>query len=590
MNASRVTLLGAVGLGALAIAAAIWLPLNSGFLSGGADNPTTITVLALDGLIWLLAAVVTVERQPTNPLWKLILAYLVWNRLVWALQFVPNPAVQGLAMTFYPMSVMLYVHILVAYPSGHLRLRFDRRVVVFVYAFVVGAYLLPQAMWKPPGTRCASAWCPENVLLVWPNNELADALVRVAQLAAPVVGALVLYTIWRHWGAASPAARRALLPVAVAVPISYVIDSVRLLAQALQLEPVLSFLTTYHVVTLAPDAIVPLGLLLGVLRLRLDRGRVAGLVVELGRGVPPGGLRDVLARALGDTTLQLAFAAPNGAGYIDGNGRPVEVTAKPPERALARIERDGEPLAVLVHDGAIDEEDPGLVEAVASAARLALENERLTAQVRAQLEEVRASRARIVEAGDEERRKVERDLHDGAQQRLVALAMRLERARATAEGSTQLIDEATAELREAIAEVRGLARGLYPPILTEAGLAAAVDSLTERASIPVDVHIPDRRFPPVIEVTAYFVVAEALTNVARYARATIARVRVAVEGDVLTVTISDNGRGRADPGLGTGLRGLTDRVAAIGGSLEIDSSPGQGTTVRAALPLPPDRR
>ena len=220
-----------------------------------------------------------------------------------------------------------------------------------------------------------------------------------------------------------------------------------------------------------------------------------------------------------------------------------------PDRAMAAIERDGEALAVLVHDRTIDEEDPGLVEAVASAARLAIENEQLTARVRAQLEEVRASRARIVEAGDEERRKVERDLHDGAQQRLVALAMRLERARVTAEGSTQLIDEATAELREAIAEVRGLARGLYPPILTEAGLAAAVDSLSERTSIPVEVQIPHTRFPPAIEVTAYFLVAEALTNVTRHAGATIARVHAAVVDDVLIVTVS--GRrprwGRSNP-------------------------------------------
>lgn len=584
MKASRVNLFGSVLIGALAIAAATWLPLNAGFLPSG-DTPTTIAVFALNGLVWLLAAVVTLERQPTNPLWKLILAYLVWNRLVWALQFVPNPVVQGLASTFAPMSIALFAHILVAYPSGHLRLGFDRRPVVLVYAFVVGAYLLPTAMRKPPGTTCPSAWCPENVLLIWPNNELADALGRVAQLTAPIVGALVLYAIWRHWRAASPPARRALLPVAVAVPIAYVIDSVSLLAQALQIEPVLSFLTTYHVATLVPDAIVPVGLLLGVLRLRLDRGRVAGLVVELGRGVPPGGLRDALARALGDTTLQLAFAAPDGAGYIDGNGRPVQVAPGSPERALARIERDGEPLAVLIHDRTIDEEDPGLVEAVASAARLALENERLTAQVRAQLEEVRASRARIVEAGDEERRKVERDLHDGAQQRLVALAMRLEQARARAEGSAELIDEVTAELREAIAEVRGLARGLHPPILTEAGLAAAVDSLAERTSIPVEVQIPEMRFPPSIEVTAYFVVAEALTNVTRYAGASLVRVHGVVVDDVLMVTVADDGRGGADPALGTGLRGLADRVAAIGGTFNVASSAHAGTTVRAAFPL-----
>jgi signal transduction histidine kinase len=197
---------------------------------------------------------------------------------------------------------------------------------------------------------------------------------------------------------------------------------------------------------------------------------------------------------------------------------------------------------------------------------------------------------RIVEAADEERRKVERDLHDGAQQRLVALAMRLEQARTASEGSARLIDDTTAELREAIAEVRGLARGLYPPILTEAGLAAAVESLAERASLPVEVRIPEARFPPPVEITAYFVVAEALTNVTRYAGATMARVHAAVEDDRLTVTITDDGRGGADPGRGTGLRGLSDRVAAIGGTLDVTSSPGEGTTVRVALPLPVNDR
>ncbi len=586
MNASRGTLLGVIAVGLSAIGTAVLLPLTSPFGLAAGDSPATITVHTIVGLVWLLAAVVTLERQPTNPLWKLMLAYLAVTRLVWALQFVPYPVVQSLASTFNVMSIALFVHVLVAYPSGHLRTRFDRALVLFIYAFVVGVVLLAAVM-RRSATDCETAWCPQNVLLVWPNDELAGAVGQATELAAPIVGALVVYAIWRHWQVAAPAARRVLLPVAVAVPISYVIVSLGYLALAFGSDQLQQAM---HYPSLVADAIVPLGLLLGVLRLRLGRGRVAGLVVELGRGVPAGGLRDTLARALGDPTLQLAFAAPNAAGYIDGAGHPVKLASEDSARALVWIERDGEPLAVLVHDRTIDEEDPGLVEAVSSAARLAIENEQLTAQVRAQLEEVRASRVRIVEAADEERRKVERDLHDGAQQRLVALAMRLEQARATTAGSARLIDVATAELREAIAEVRGLARGLYPPILTEAGLAAAVESLAERAPIPVEVRIPDARFPPAIEVTAYFVVAEALTNVTRYAGATMARVHAVVAEDGLTVTITDDGQGGADPGRGTGLRGLTDRVAAIGGSLEVRSTPGEGTTVRVALPLRADRR
>jgi signal transduction histidine kinase len=252
---------------------------------------------------------------------------------------------------------------------------------------------------------------------------------------------------------------------------------------------------------------------------------------------------------------------------------------------VTRIERDGETLAVLIHDPVDLVEDPNLVEAVGSVARLALENERLSAQVRAQLEEVRASRERIIEAGDAERRRVERDLHDGAQQRLVALAMRLQTARKTTPGAEALLDEATAELQTAVAEVRGLARGLHPTILTELGLAAAVDALAERTPIPVSVDIPETRFPEAVEATAYYVVAEAITNMTRYAEARTARVTATVEDDHLVTVVQDDGRGGADATRGSGLRGLADRVAAVRGRLEVLSPIGVGTTIRVELPL-----
>jgi signal transduction histidine kinase len=225
------------------------------------------------------------------------------------------------------------------------------------------------------------------------------------------------------------------------------------------------------------------------------------------------------------------------------------------------------------------------VEAVGSVARLALANERLAAQVRAQLEEVRASRTRIVEAADAERRRVERDLHDGAQQRLTALAVRLDVARETGNLDPELLAAATEELRSAIGEVRDLSRGLHPTILTEAGLGPAIEALAERTTIPVRVTATTARFPASIEAAAYFVAAEGLTNVARYAGATTAAVDVSVAGATLVVTVTDDGRGGADPETGSGLRGLSDRVAALGGHLAVMSPPGAGTTLRAELPL-----
>jgi signal transduction histidine kinase len=341
---------------------------------------------------------------------------------------------------------------------------------------------------------------------------------------------------------------------------------------------------TSNVIGLIQAFAIPVAIIVGGLRTSLARGNVADLAVELGRGVPIGGLEARLARAMRDPSLVLAFPAPSGDGLVDADGRPVT----PPtgsDRAITPIERDGETLAVLIHDPADLVEDPGMVAAVGSVARLALENERLSAQVRAQLEEVRTSRERLAAAGDAERRRIERDLHDGAQQRLVALAVRLQTARGEHPEAAPLLDEATAELQAAVADVRGLARGVYPTILTDLGLAAAVDALAERSAIPIAVDIPDQRFPEPVEATTYFVVAEAITNVTRYAGARSARVTTTVDGDRVVTTVTDDGRGGADPTRGSGLRGLADRVAAARGRLDVRSPVDGGTTVTVELPL-----
>jgi signal transduction histidine kinase len=403
---------------------------------------------------------------------------------------------------------------------------------------------------------------------------------------APILYAAVLAGLARHWRRASPAVRRALLPIIVAAPLQLAITlSWHLVDASTSGLDGLRAALEHPIVGLA-GLVFPVGFLLGLLRTRLARGSIAELALELGRGVPLGGLRGTLSRALRDPTLVLAYPAASGSGFVDSDGQTIDVPAEPaPHRGIARLERDGETLAILAYDPALDQEDPGRVGAVASMARMALENERLAAQVRAQLEEVRASRARIVEAGDAERRRIERDLHDGAQQRLVALAMRLDQARAGSTGAASLIDETTAELLQAVREVRDIARGLHPTILTDAGLAAAVEALAERTPFPVIVNVTDARFGPEIEAAAYYVVAEGLTNIARYATATEARVEARLTGGKLTVTVSDNGRGGADPAAGSGLRGLMDRLAAIDGQLSVSSPPGDGTTLSATFPV-----
>jgi signal transduction histidine kinase len=230
------------------------------------------------------------------------------------------------------------------------------------------------------------------------------------------------------------------------------------------------------------------------------------------------------------------------------------------------------------------------VAAVAAAVRLAVENERLTSEVEAQLHEVRASRARIVAAGDAERRRVERDLHDGAQQRLVSMTLALRLARTQlgddADPAIRLsLDQASADARAALSELRELARGIHPQILTEAGLGAAIDSLVSRSPVEMAVDVAnDDRYSPEVESTAYFVVSEALANIAKYAKAGHGAIRTSWRHDILTIDVSDDGVGGADPSAGTGLRGLADRLSVVDGTLEVTSPPGGGTRVRASIP------
>jgi signal transduction histidine kinase len=539
-------------------------------------------------LLWLAVLAIAYARDPRGRMWKLVLLSFVTDS-TWVLKWLPFPFT-SLGWTIgeftAPMTGAVLLHLVLGFPSGRLRDRADRWLAGVAYTIVLPIQLLRYLVWDPtPGAAACTAsdtWCATNVLLVARNDDLAFLLTRVGYLA-PLIAGLGILELLRHWRQASPAGRRALAPVAFGMPVVLAALGLGWFVTTLGSEDLARLLRTAKVYDLS-SFVTPTLFLVGTLRTRLARGSIADLAYELGRGVPLGSLRDALARTLRDPTLQLAFAAPSGGGLVDAEGRPFPIEPAT-DRSTTRLEHDGELVAVLVHDPAIDREDAGLVEAAGSVARLALENERLSAQVRAQLEEVRASRQRIVEAGDAERRRVERDLHDGAQQRLVALAMRLEAARGTTADAEGLIARTATELGSAIAEVRNLARGLHPTILTEAGLRAAIDALAERTPVPVEVDAGDERYPPSIEAAAYFVIAEALTNVARYSGATHATVSVRQDAPCLDVVIRDDGRGGADPARGSGLRGLADRVAAAGGTLEVDSPLGEGTTIQARLPL-----
>ena len=400
-----------------------------------------------------------------------------------------------------------------------------------------------------------------------------------------LVGLLGIFAA--RWARASGPARRTYSPVLIPATVLAIAIMVSTILSAFPVPDAFSLVA--GVTQALARAFIPVGFLVGLLRTRMARSAIADLVVELGETPTPARLRDALANALGDPSLTVAYWSPAVDAYVAADGAPTELPTEESGRAVTFLERDGQPIAAILHDPVLLE-DPGLVASVASAMRLSVENERLQAEVEAQLGEVRESRARIVAAGDAERKRVERDLHDGAQQRLVSLtlALRLAKLKLGDDGDPELrlsLDQASDEARSALAELRELARGIHPQILTEAGLGSAIESLADRSSVDVAVDLAtDRRFSPAVEAAAYFVVSEALANVAKYAGASRALVRLDWQNDELTVEISDDGVGGAEPGAGGGLRGLADRLSAIDGRLEIISPTGGGTRLLAHIP------
>ena len=299
-------------------------------------------------------------------------------------------------------------------------------------------------------------------------------------------------------------------------------------------------------------------------------------------------VRELLAESLGDRSLSIAYWLPDREIFVDETGHPVTLPESGSRRAWTAVERDGRRVAAIVHDAELHT-GPELVQAAAAAAALALDNERLKADLRARVEELRVSRVRIVDAADAARRRLERDLHDGAQQQLVSLALDLRVLKARVRDQPEavaLVEEVSEKLATGLAELRELARGIHPAVLTERGLGPAIESLAERVPIPVScqVDVGAARLAPGIEAAAYFVVSEALTNVVRYAHAHHAWVDIRRSAGNVVVTVRDDGLGGADIAAGTGLRGLADRLSALDGELRVDSPPGHGTRVEGRIP------
>jgi signal transduction histidine kinase len=474
------------------------------------------------------------------------------------------------------------IQMLVGFPTGRVEPGLERAVVRLGWGASLGISL-GIALVTPNPDDCTG--CPENLLLVW-DSEAASTVVQGIGLAlSGVLLAGLGVVLVRRWRGFGPVLRRALAPVVWTAGAIAVVGLISLLPAAIGLEGPADAVDAVLIVLIA---LLPLAFLVGLMRSSLSR---AGAVSELFDRLGGAGARDALAEALGDPTLTLAYWLPDPGRYVDARGYAVDLDAA--EGAVTEIARDGAPVAAIVHDPALLE-DRALVRTAGAAAALALENERLAAELRARYDDLRAASARLVTAGDAARRRIERDLHDGAQQRLVSLSVMLNLARRGVDPGSPtagLLDSAMAELTAGLAELRELARGIHPALLTERGLDQALAALAARAPVPVAISAPlGERLPPALEAAAYFVVTEALTNVAKYASASAAEVTISRSNGEVVIDVSDDGVGGADPAAGTGLAGLSDRVTALGGRLDVSSPLGGGTVVRAALPATPPGR
>ena len=824
----RRTFAGVLALGLLLTAGSLALLLTSDHLEGRAFAAAT---QLLGAWSFILGGLFAWARRPDNRFGPLLTAVGL-AVFLGALGASNDPIPFTIGWTFGGIFIAVFIHALLAFPRGYLETRLVYAIVGIAYsALTVGALLI--AFFDDPDRTCDG--CPESVFLIT-DSPTAVAAINAVLIAVGIPALLAsLYVFRRRWKAASAPLRRVLLPVYLTAGTTLVLLAVALAAQSLS-DRVADAVFWAVIITFAS---VPVAFIVGLLSGRLAREGVGQLILELGQAHAPGELRAALARALGDPTLRLAYWIPETESFAGLDGEPVELPEGRGEELATLVERDGKPVAALIHHRSL-EEDPLLVEAVAAAAALALENERrlaalakaqariqalldafpdlifrldregtyleykgrpedlavppeeligakthdvlppevadhlvggvrraidtgelvtgeytleldgetrdfearivkagdeavliareFTERNRAQAElerlhaelqqrhrdleherdfirtvvdstpsllclatpggyivrfntslerlsgrrdddlnrgqafwnvfiapeereavrraleevvaeggrgefesvwittegerrqvtwsttplrddrghprllicgmditdrkkhedELRRSRARLVEASDVERRRLERNLHDGAQQRLVSLSLMLRLAQARAasdpEQAERLLGQASEELAQALEELRELARGIHPAVLSDRGLSAALEALVSRTPLAVDLELLDDRLPEPVEAAAYYVVSEALANVAKYAEASSVAVSIASVNGHAVVEIADDGRGGADPAKGSGLRGLVDRVEALDGRLFVESAPGRGTRIRAEIP------
>jgi signal transduction histidine kinase len=563
----------AYGLSALAVAR------GPGELTTYAGQSELAGALALiAGLALVAAGVVTSLARRAGRIGDLaLLGGYLWFAPFWAGWKGGPPLVLSLGTLAAGFTLPVLIHLVVAFPTGTLRSKGARALVVAVY-LEAALSVLGRALFRDPFFD-PGCWdnCTDNVFLVRSLPDVADAIEHADRWFAVAAAAALAAVCVGRLAAASAPARRTLWPVlagGIALAGATIAHSVALTRVPAE-DPGEGAFQSVFFVGCAAVIVIALGLPWALLRARIQRRSVARIVADLGEAPSPGSLESALARAIGDPELRIAYWLPGARHHVDGRGDPVQAPVPAPDRAVTPLVRDGRQVALVSHTAAVAE----LEREIGPAFRLALENERLRAQVLAQLHDLRESRTRIVETGDAERRRLERDLHDGAQQRLLALSydLRVAGAASAAEGDLEtasFLTQATTDAHVALDELRELAHGIHPAILTEAGLGPALETLAETAPVAVEIgETPGERYPVPIETAAYLVVAEAIDDAARRS-ASYAAIGVSGDEQRLAVEVEDDGDPRSSR-----LVHLADRVGALGGSLHVGE-----TTLRAEIP------
>jgi signal transduction histidine kinase len=491
---------------------------------------------------------------------------------------------------------VVLVYLTLSFPAGRLPTRTDRLLVAAMGAVVLVMYmprlLVARAFEVPsPFTSCVRD-CPENAFFVLGREPaFVDDVVRpVGVVLVFLVMTAVVLRLRERRREATPLARRMLGPVVAVTAARAGVLGVAIVVRQFD-SSVRSLEVVAWLLALAIPAIA-LAFLAGILRWRLFAGDALQRLTECVRDVPNAvTLRGAFADAFKDPTLEIVFPA-NGsdAGWLDSAGRPVTLPEPGTGRGVSEIRNDGRLVAALVHDKGLWAR-PELVRASVALAGVVLDNQRLAAQAEASMRELRRSRARLASSAVRERRRIERDLHDGAQQRLVALRIELEVAegliRSDPACGAARLHELEAALDDALEELRSLAHGVYPPLLADRGLDDGLRAVAERSAIPVELDLHDLgRYPPEIENAVYFCVLEALQNALKHAGGAH-RVVVRLDGSVpgeLRFAVVDDGAGVAALRQGAGITNMKDRLAAVGGEVTVTSTVGVGTQVRGRVP------